>query len=304
MLDLFQCMRRGVYRARRCELWKSVVASIRACFRYNWPMKPDAQTVLEWSYEPADFFEESEKLDWLDGEIEIKNGAVRGVFDASHYERGRDFRDQAHEALLSYFLAQQVQNDKSYSLSSASLSREYADGRRDVTAFANSLQMKVSLSKPDVVIRDAAGNIVSDTKAERLKRQKEFRRQVSLLRPNDGTLRRILQSYNNALADPENILIHLYEIRDAIAVEYGTETAAKSAVSASSSDWSKFGRMANNDPLLEGRHRGKHTGLRALNADELAFVKSFSRSLIEGYVDDKAKLHAINQAAAGKPPTT
>jgi hypothetical protein len=285
-------------------LWNSVVAGIRRYFRYNWRMKPDAQTVLEWSYEPADFFEESEEFDCSDGKIEIKNGKVRGAFDASLYEQGRDFRDQVHEAVLSHFLAQQVQNDKPYSLSSASMSREYADGRRDVTAFGNSLQIKVSLSKPDVVIRDAAGNIVSDTKADRLKRQKEFREKVSLLRPNDGTLRRILQSYNNALADPENILIHLYEIRDAIAVEYETEAAAKTAVNASSSDWSKFGRMANNDPLLEGRHRGKHTGLRALKADELAFAKSFSRSLIEGYVGDKAKSHATNQGTAGKTLST
>ena len=101
----------------------------------------------------------------------------------------------------------------------------------------------------------------------------------------------MLQSFNNALNDNENFLIHLYEMRDALAAEFGGEGSACNAVKVSKAEWSDFGRMANEDPLLEGRHRGKRHKLRRATQDEFEHATKFCQKLVEGYVSHQIAQH-------------
>ncbi|MGE3586025.1 MAG: hypothetical protein AB7G24_14645 [Novosphingobium sp.] len=261
---------------------------------YNEVMTEIAKTVLEWTYEPKNFFEEKTTLAHADGLIEIGEGKARGEFDAVRFDEGEAFWKPMHGFLESAFLAQQIQVHLSYTLAQPALARVHPDGRRDVSLFVESAVMVMSVGTVDIIVRDANGNITSDSKAERLGKQAQFRADVGRILPHDIALKRMLQSFRNALEDRDNLLIHLYEIRETLSAEFSGEKAAREAVSVSSGDWSKFGRLANEEPLLEGRHRGKHAALRKARPDESAWTLEFGQRLIEGYVQARSRTHPPN----------
>lgn len=243
-----------------------------------------AKTILEWTYEPQGFFEVPFELTFLEGQISISKGGVRGEFDGSCYDQGLEFRERIHAHVSSVFLAQQVQVPQYFKLSVASMAREYADGRRDVTAFIEPIRLKISMGRADVIIRSADGEIVQDTRAERLQKQQDFRESVAALAQGNDVLKRVLQSFSTALSDPDNLLIHLDEIRETFKTEYGSDKSAQEALNVTSKSWSRFGALANNEPLKEGRHRGRHRKLRPATKSEIEHALSFSQELIEKYV--------------------
>ena len=251
-------------------------------------MSTDAKTVLEWTYEPKDLFEVSCTIDYLGGEISIADGKVLGEFDGHYYDQGQEFRELVNIHVHAVFLAQQVQVHQDFKLSDASMAREHSDGRRDVTVFVEPITIKIKGGRVDIVTRNADGEVVRDTRAERLQKQQEFREKIAELPPNDLALKRMLQSFRNALADRDNLLIHLYEVRETLTSEFDSEANAKTALSVSAADWSRFGRLANNEPIQEGRHRGKHAGLRPANQSEFEWALAFVQRLIEAYVTTKA----------------
>jgi len=98
-------------------------------------------------------------------------------------------------------------------------------------------------------------------------------------------LRRALLSYETALADPENALVHLYEVRDAVVTHFGSETNTRKVLGVSKTQWSDFGRLANDEPVREGRHRGKHSDLlRSATHKELEVAFIFAGELIRSLV--------------------
>ena len=248
-----------------------------------------AQTVLEWQYEPKSFFEEKCTIEYAGGHIAIQDGNARGEFEATFYEQGRAFRDAAHQLLTDVFLVQQIQVHTPYALTPPSMTREHSDGRRDATGFPETLVVKVSLGdKIDIIHKDASGNILKDTRAERLNRHLSFRDDALKLKP-DKVLQKMMRSYKAALSDRNNLFLYLYEIRDALKEELGAEGLVCEAVGVSISDWRKFGQLSNDKPLLEGRHRGKHTGLGPATKYEITWALEFNQRLIEGYVAFKSK---------------
>ncbi len=247
-------------------------------------MRQASKTTIEWTYEPREFFEEEIALNFSGGLIAISQGKAPGEFDASRYDEGDVFRTEAHNFVESAFLAQQVQNHLAFTLAQPAIAREHADGRRDVSIFVNSVVMVMTVGTLDIVVRDASGKVTADSKAERLEKQSQFRTDVNRISPTDVALRRMLQSFRNAIRDSDNMLIHLYEIRETLVTEFSGEKYARQSVNVSSTDWRKFGRLANNEPLLEGRHRGKHAALSKITPEEAAWALNFSQRLMEGYV--------------------
>lgn len=247
-----------------------------------------SQTVLEWTYKPSSFFEIPIKLNFSGGVIYIAEGKARGEFKATFYSEGRSFRDIADDFLRSNFLAQQVLTHKSFTLSLASMSHEYSNGRRDVIGFPETLSVTIGISSSiDFVHRSADGTVLRDTRAERLSKQATFRSAVGRLFPTDFVLKRIMQSYGKALADQNNFFVYLDEIRETLKSEIGSESEVCKLTKVSNASWSKFGDLANNKPLLESRHRGRYRELRKSTREEVDWALEFARSLIEGYVNNK-----------------
>ena len=66
---------------------------------------------------------------------------------------------------------------------------------------------------------------------------------------------------------------------------FGGQKAAYAALGLSRRDWSRLGRLANDEPLRQGRHRGKKMGqLRDATPDELKEAQAIAVAMIEGYL--------------------
>jgi len=67
---------------------------------------------------------------------------------------------------------------------------------------------------------------------------------------------------------------------------YGGEHEAKSVLGITSADWKMLGRLANEEPLLEGRHRGKKIEeLRPATQEELAVARRIVCKMIQAFAD-------------------
>jgi hypothetical protein len=122
----------------------------------------------------------------------------------------------------------------------------------------------------DVVARDAAGNILHDSRAERIARDVDLLDAVSPKLACSTVLRRLFESYSRSVANPTDEFVYLYEVRDRLSAHYGGEQAARNALQITKNDWQRLGLLANVEPLVQGRHRGKHSrGQRVATRAEL-----------------------------------
>jgi hypothetical protein len=99
-----------------------------------------------------------------------------------------------------------------------------------------------------------------------------------------------VDSYVKAMQDPADELVHLFEIREAAWKHFGKkEAAVQKAFGIDKSKWrdfgwSELGRLANDAPLRQGRHRGKHANqLRDATPEELAEARTIARRFIEAF---------------------
>jgi hypothetical protein len=246
----------------------------------------DDVVVLEWTFSPSDYFEEAIVIERDTYTMTIDNGKVEARIDPAAYDQEHRMRDELHDALNDHFLGVQLLTHKPYELSKASMYRLHPDGRRDVTVFPEPCVSTMSVGTPDIVVKDKDGNIISDSRRDRIEKKKELAELAEKYRSQDQVLASILVSYKMAVNDPGNELVHLYEIRDALSARFGEEIAARTALAISDAKWKRLGQLANSDPLRQGRHRGRKVGeLRDATESELKEARSIARNLIEAYLD-------------------
>ena len=142
----------------------------------------------------------------------------------------------------------------------------------------------VAGSNIDFVTTGANGQVIRDTKRERIEARTKFAQLVAY-HIADPVAESVVRSYAAAVNDPRNELVHLYEVRDALSRHFGSHAAAISAIGVSSSQWSRLGQLANDEPFTQGRHRGKQLGaLRDASQSELSEARAIARAMIEGYL--------------------
>lgn len=240
---------------------------------------------LEWAFSPEDYFEDEISIKSDSYRIEIKQGNVVATMSPEYYYGCEDTRDQLHKSLESRFLGGQLLTHRRYELSNASMHRVRPNGQRDVTIFPESCVSICSVGTVDLVVTDKDGNVISDSKAERKKKKRSFS-ELAEKYSLTPFVRSLLDSYKSAVYDPDNELVHLYEVREAISFGLGGEAKTRELLNISKDDWSTFGRLSNIEPLRQGRHRGKnYEKLRDATQAELEKCRTFSRKLIESYFD-------------------
>jgi hypothetical protein len=245
----------------------------------------DATVVLEWTYAPPDFFEQQTTITDDDYMVTIANGKVEARIDSAVFDQKPSLKEALTDLLIDHFWGTQLADHRTYDLSPGSLSRVYSDGRRDVTVNIPTEVIRITEWPVDVVITDGNENIVGDSRRDRLGRKKDLAELVRASRPKDKLVASLLQSYKASIDDPGNELMHLYEIRDALQKRFGGQKAAYAALGLSRRDWSRLGRLANDEPLRQGRHRGKKMGqLRDATPDELKEAQEIAVAMIEGYL--------------------
>ncbi len=240
--------------------------------------------LLQWTFMPADYFEEAVDMTCELGTIHIENGKAEARIPPDKYPSDHSARNQLHAELDARFMGAQVLSHKPYNLSKPGLSRLHPDGRRDFWAFAEAATSVFSDDTVDLVLTGADGRVIRDTKRERIDERIRFAN-LDAKYIADPVANSILRSYAAAVNDPRNELVHLFEIRDALSRCFGGESVAKSAIGISSSQWSRLSRLANDEPFFQGRHRGKQLGaLRDAAGSELSEARKIACRMVQGYL--------------------
>lgn len=163
--------------------------------------------------------------------------------------------------------------------------RIHPDGLKDYFINAKPGVLHIFGDSIDFTLTDKDGNIVRDTQAERIRKKQSLADLSEKFGRADATAKSILKSYKMAVADPDNELVHLYEIRDALAKKFGGERQACNVLDISSRQWSRLGQLANDERLKQGRHRGKSLGdLRDATEAELEEARNIARYFVEAYL--------------------
>jgi hypothetical protein len=156
-----------------------------------------------------------------------------------------------------------------------------AGGGRNIVVSAGVAVVEVCACSAEATVVHPDGT-VTDTHAEHLATEQAYLSDLALKILRSPTLRAMVNSLMNARRDPANALVHLYEIREAAVQHYGAEDVAATTLGVAKAEWRRLRRLANHEPLREGRHRGKQLGaLRPATEEELTAARSVARRIID-----------------------
>ena len=241
--------------------------------------------VLEWTFLPRDYFEEVIEISRQDYTMMIADGQVHAKIDSAIYEANSDMRQRLHDALNDRFLGVQLLTHRAYELSRPTMTRVHPDGRRDIFIEPEPARVVISGGTVDFQVTDKDGNVIADSKRDRIEKKKSLAELVTSHRASDALLASLLRSHAAAVRDPNNELVHLYEIREALSTKLGGENATRKVLGIRASQWSRLGELCNNEPLRQGRHRGKTGGaLRDATEGEVTEARGIARAMIEAYL--------------------
>jgi len=248
----------------------------------------DDVVFLEWTFSPPDYFEEAFVIKRDSYTMTIGEGTAKAHADPAAYNDSRELRNALHNELNDYFLGVKLLTHEPYKLSNASMFRRSSDGREIETVFPNDLDISISMTPLalDTLVRDEDGRILEDSRQDRIEHKRRLAALVAKHRSRDQVVAALVESYGRAVNDPDNELVHLYEVKDALAKVFGGEHNAGESLDISKSEWERLRRLANDFPLKQGRHRGKKLGeLRDATGEELKEARKISRKMIEAYLD-------------------
>jgi hypothetical protein len=176
--------------------------------------------------------------------------------------------------LQATFFARQLQIHRKYELEGPRVS-QHVGGRKNVAIRLGSAYVVTEVGHVDLITRDASGNIIRDSKAERIAEHTALLGAIGPKAAVSPVLLGLLKSYSRAVSDPSNELVYLYEIRDALSKHHRGEADACTALNISGAEWRRLGVLANVEPLDQGQHRGEHVaGRRDASAAELNEARS------------------------------
>ena len=241
--------------------------------------------ILEWQFSTPDYFEESISILRNDYTMVIGDGKVEATITATNFDANARVRDTLHDALNDRFLGVQLLSHRPYELSKPQVIKVHPDGHKEYFIESKGAQITLTGGTADVRVTDKDGNIISDSKRDRIEKKRSLAELVGAYRASDSVLRALLSSHGTAMRDPDNELVHLYEIREGLSKRFGGEPAVKSELGIAYSDWSRIGQLCNDEALRQGRHRGKSVGgLRDATDAELTEARAIARSMIESYL--------------------
>jgi hypothetical protein len=241
-------------------------------------------TELAYSYEPEDFFEALTSVALASGNATFEAGEVVFVLSAPQ-QVGHEEVKKLDVQIRASMRARQLLTGKRFSLVGPRITHHDSEGRRHHVMLAGTGRLEMTGFPVDIRITNATGVIVHDMRTSRITEETFIFRTFAQKASASPTLRRMLDSYGRSLEDPANALIYLYEIRDAVSAHLGGDTAARKRLQISRADWHTLGNLANDEPVAEGRHRGKKESLRAATNEEITEARTIGRRLIQLFAD-------------------
>jgi hypothetical protein len=241
---------------------------------------------LEGTYTPANYLEEPVELEGTDCTATITDCRIEVSFHEPELLPDADRQAAVSREVNQVFNTHMILTGRSAEVSALTLKRRRPDGKAEswVSVSVSSCLSEASVCSPDIITTDAGGNVVRDTKAERLADEKAFREQC-LRHAEDLLLKELMASFRQAIADPADQMMHFYEIRDALSRHFGGDKEARKVLGLTSKEWSDFGRITNDEPIEQSRHRGNHPVRRPATEEEMARIIDVARRMIRAYID-------------------
>lgn len=238
------------------------------------------RTELEWEYQPQDLFEVPYRHSSAEYALLIEGGRAIATLIVPQEPVDQRLETLITNHLQGILLVRQLQVHRGYVLEGPRI-HQHTGERKNIAIRVGSGSFVLSGGQADFVHRDAAGNVLRDTKTERTAGHIAMLNAVVPKIGMSPTLRGLLTSYSRSASDPRNELVHLYEIRDALSTHYRGKQNARTALNIAQSEWQRLGILANVEPIEQGRHRGKHfAGRRDVTDAELQEARSIVRKWI------------------------
>ena len=215
--------------------------------------------------------------------VSIGSGKIEATLDPTDFSANPKIKDEIEESLHNRFRGAQLLSHKPYEITFSDKALIYPDGHREISIEVG--EMILVGEQCDIVVTDKHGNIVKDSKQERIEMIKALADLAEKHGERDRLAKTILGSYSASVMDPNNELVHLYEIRDALSKQFGGEQRACEALQISHTKWKKLGYIADNLPIKQGRHRGEFIGiLRDATEGELQESREIASELVVAYL--------------------
>src|SRR6266436_4032359 len=127
-----------------------------------------AHYLLEWQFSPADSFEARRTVSAPKWKAVIESGRIELRIEASDYPADHSLRHSLQHELDCRFKALQVLNHRKYTLTGPRAVFVDADGRKHYRTFADCGGFAAVGASVDLIARDPDGNVVRNTKQERI----------------------------------------------------------------------------------------------------------------------------------------
>jgi hypothetical protein len=244
-------------------------------------MEP-VRTELTYSYEPSDFFEAATTVALRYGNATFVDGEVVLTLLA-HRQISHEQEPEFTEAVRTTLRCRQLISNRKFSLTGPRITHVDAKGNRNYVMLIESRRLEIRGNPVDLRLTSSSEAVLVDSKKERIRDETALTIQLAQNAEKTPTLCLMLDSYDRSLKDISNALVHLYEVRDAMASEFGGEKKACKRLGIKPADWDTLRRLANHEPISEGRHRGKQPPSRIAAPDELKEARTIAKIIIESY---------------------
>lgn len=206
----------------------------------------DSRTELRFNFSPADFFEPGRRMTLSSGELTLTDGTATILLPAPLNPVPSNVIEDARSELAALLDLQSLTTRRLHTLGAGATIQQhnFAGTSHVMIAGTGHLQLSGSAVSATVQVRSLDGQIISDS--GELKRQADEKFMVDVLPKalHSSVLRKLLESFKASIEDPEDELVHLYEIIDALKAHFGTETAAKNAFPNATTNINLIGKLS------------------------------------------------------------
>jgi ketosteroid isomerase-like protein len=247
------------------------------------PDSPAGTTVeIHWVFTPVDFFEERIVLEREGYAIEMDDGRITARMGSDYFDAHPDLPALLRRDIEVRFRGAQLIQRRPFEIDGGSIVRLFPNGQRIITPSVHGVEMVVTSEQVDLVVLDNAGNIIGDTRRNRINTT-DYLMQLSARHASDQAVRRMLESFNQSVREPRIELVRLYEVGEAIAEAFGSKPAAAAAFGVS---YNRLEALANDRRLRQARHSGQQLEPQrdAITA-ELDEARGIAREMITKYLE-------------------
>lgn len=240
---------------------------------------------FEWTFTPADFFEEEHTYSTYGCHVVIRAGRATASTNAAHANSDPNLEVNIRRDLQARFTAAQLDHPKRFWLEPrAAKATIRPDGSTRLEELVDEVRVRI-VERVEVIQTDASGNLISHSVVAGKRAELGEWSKLAAKHAGDATASAMLASYQKSVDDPSSLFVRLYEVRDAISSHFGGQQQALSALGLNSNDWSELGQLANHAPIHEGRHIGKNAGqLRDATSAEISVGRRIVADMIRAYL--------------------